>query len=64
MLFCKNKIDLIEAEANQFDIITVSETWLSQIDVNTSIHLTNFHPPIRRDRPNDPHGGVAIYVKK
>ena len=60
----KNKIDLIEAEANQFDIITVSETWLSQIDMNTSIHLTNFHPPIRRDRPNDPHGGVAIYVKK
>ena len=60
----KNKIDLIEAEANQFDIIIVSETWLSQIDMNTSIHLTNFHPPIRRDRPNDPHGGVAIYVKK
>ena len=58
----KNKIDLIEAEANQFDI--VSETWLYQIDMNTSIHLTNFHPPIRRDRPNDPHGGVAIYVKK
>ena len=59
----KNKVDLIEAEANQFDIITVSETWLSQIDINTSIHLTNFHPSIRRDRPNDPHGGVAIYVK-
>ena len=49
----KNKIDLIEAEANQFDIITVSETWLSQIDMNTSIHLTNFHPPIRRDRPSE-----------
>ena len=59
----KNKIDLTEAEANQFDIITVSETWLSQIDMNTLIHLTNFHPPIRHDWPNDPHGGVAIYVK-
>ena len=45
----KNKVDLIEAEANQFDIITVSETWLSQIDMNTLIHLTNFHPPIRHD---------------
>ena len=31
--------------------------------MNSSIHLTNFHPPIRRDRPNDPQGGVAIYVK-
>ena len=60
----KNKIDLIEAEANQFDIITVSETWFSQIDMNTSIHLTNFHPPIRRDRPNDPHAGVAHICKK
>ena len=59
----KNKIGLIEAEADQFDIITVSETWLSQIDMNTSIHLTNFHPPIRRNQPNDPHAGVAIYVK-
>ncbi|WP_419611672.1 reverse transcriptase domain-containing protein [Thiolapillus sp.] len=59
----KNKIDLLEAEADQFDIITVSETWLSQTDANSSIHLTNYHPPIRRDRPNDPHGGVAIYVK-
>ena len=27
--------------------------------MNTSIHLTNFHPPIRRER----YGGVAIYVK-
>ena len=60
----KNKIDLTEAEANQFDIITVSETWLSQTNTNTLIYLTNFHPPIRRNRPNDPHGGVAIYVKK
>ena len=60
----KNKVDLIEAEANQFDIITVSETWLSQIDMNTSIQLTNFHPSIRRDRPNDPHGGVAIIICK
>ena len=60
----KNKIDLTEAEANQFDIITVSETWLSKTNTNTLINLTNFHPPIRRNRPNDPHGGVAIYVKK
>ena len=59
----KSKIDLIAAESNQFDNITVFETWLSQTYTNSSIHLTNFHPPIRRDRPNDPHGGVVIYVK-
>ena len=36
-----NKIELLETEADQFDIITVSETWLSQTDANSSIHLTN-----------------------
>ena len=25
--------------------------------------MPNFHEPIRLDRPNDPHGGVAVYVK-
>ena len=52
----KNKIDLIQAESNQFDIITMSETWLSHTDHNDNIHLAHFHPPVRR-------GGVAIYVK-
>ena len=59
----KNKMSEIEAESDNFDIITLSETWLSDSISNNSILLTNFHPPIRRDRPNDPHGGVAIYVK-
>ena len=31
----KNKIDLIEAEAIRFDLITVSDPWLSQIHMNT-----------------------------
>ena len=59
----RNKIDIMEAEYNHLDVITVSETWLSESDSNDSIHLSNFHPPIRLDRPNDPHGGVAIYIK-
>ena len=40
----------------------MSETWLSHTD-HDNIHLAHFHPPVRRDRPNDPHGGVDIYVK-
>ena len=44
-------------------IITLSESWLSHTDSNSSIHLPRFHERIRLDRPNDPHGGVAIYVK-
>lgn len=59
----KNKITLFEIECNNFDVITISETWLSDRDDNAEILLPNFHPPIRNDRENDPHGGVAIYVR-
>ena len=56
-------MDLLEAESNNFDIISLSEFWLSHSDRNSSIYLPNFHEPVRLDRLNDPHGGVAIYVK-
>ena len=59
----RNKMDIFEAEYNQMDIIAVSETWLSPSVSNNSIAMSNFHPPVRRDRPNDAHGGVAIYVR-
>ena len=36
---------------------------LSQTDTNRSIHLNNYYPQIRRNRPNDPHGGVAVREK-
>ena len=35
----KNKIDLIEAESHQYDIITISETWLERND-NCSLLIT------------------------
>jgi hypothetical protein len=59
----RNKIDLIQAECSNFDIITVSESWLCDSDSDHTVSLVGFHSPIRRDRPNDPHGGVAIYVR-
>ena len=59
----RSKMCLLEAEYSKFDIITISETWLSESDCSNSILLTNFHPPVRCDRANDPHGGVAIYIR-
>ena len=53
------KLDLLEAESENFDIITLSETWLSKKDDNNDLRLTNFHSPVRQDRADDPHGGVA-----
>jgi exonuclease III len=59
----RHKVDLLQAEFKEVDIFTLSETWLSSQVTSDSIHLTNFHPPVRQDRPNDPHGGVANYVR-
>ena len=30
---------------------------------NNEISINGYHPPVRKDRSDDPHGGVAIYVK-
>ena len=57
------KLDLFNAECHAFDIITISETWLSDKDLNSSLLLPNFHAPVRQDRLGDRHGGVAIYVR-
>ena len=61
-----DKIDLFRAEADKFDIITVSETWLSDRPSDNNAHLLipNFHEPVRVDRPTQRYGGVAIYIKK
>ena len=60
----RNKIDFLnlEAKAQDIDIITLSETWLTDDIKNDSLLLTGYRPPIRRDRPGG-WGGVAIYVK-
>ena len=59
----KNKTYISACDATNHDIITISETWLSgQVD-NDEISIAGFQPPIRRDWPNDPHGGVSVYVK-
>ena len=56
-------IDLLAAESEQLDIITVSDTWLSPAHDSNQILLPNYHPPLGKDHPNDQHGGVSIYVK-
>ena len=40
------KLDLLEAESENFDIITLSETWLSKKDDSNDLRLTNFHSPV------------------
>ena len=60
----KAKLDVIYAELKGFDILTFSETWLSDGTPTSDLHLQNFQSPERKDRPNDNHGGVVVYVKE
>ena len=58
----KHKLEL-ECEIGKYDIVTMSETWMSDSTPHSVYTFDGFQQPVRRDRPNDPHGGVAIYVK-
>ena len=57
-----NKLDLISAELNNFDILTFSETWLGNSTNTDDIAIPSFHLPERKDR-QDNHGGVLIYIR-
>ena len=52
----------VETVRNNFDIITLSETWLNQQICNENILLPGYNLPIRLDR-DDGFAGVATYVK-
>ena len=59
----RRKLDLLDSEVTDHKVITTSETWLSADIKNNEISIDGYHPPVRKDRSDDPHGGVAIYVK-
>ena len=59
----RNKMNDLIAESVEYDIICITETWLQQEILNESITIPNFDNLYRKDRRNDAHGGVAIYVR-
>ena len=59
-----NKLDVLQAELFEFDILAFSETWLSQSVTSDDLLLQSFNRPERKDRVWDSHGGVMIYVKE
>ena len=62
----KDKLDHIRCNlADQFNIITLSETWLYNSIQSKYLHLLGFQPPFRRDRPdNSGYGGVLAWVSQ
>ena len=53
-----NKVDLIEAELMNFDVICLTETWLDRRTANETLNLEGYKF-YRRDRDGDCHGGVC-----
>ena len=58
-----NKLDVLQAELFEIDILSFTETWLSPDIPTEDLMLQFYNTPDRKDRPGDPHGGVMIYVK-
>ena len=56
------KLDAVEFELNNFDVIVVPETWLNQTIPYNDISIRGYKVLYRYDRQNDNHGGVAVYV--
>ena len=58
-----NKIDILESELSNFDIICLTETWLDERTSNDTISLNEYNL-YRRDRAGDNHGGICVYTKQ
>ena len=57
------KTDIIRSEAETYDLLVFSESWLTSNISNSDIHIDGFSPPFRRDRQGRPGGGVAVYAR-
>lgn len=57
-----NKLDLIETELCNFDVISITETWLDQRTSDSDLNIKGYNL-YRRDRPGDNHGGICVYVR-
>ena len=58
-----NKLDNIYVELRDFDVLTFSETWLSDSVHTDDLRLPTYHCPERKDRVQNRYGGVCAYVK-
>ena len=56
-----NKVDLIGSELRNFNIICLTETWLSHNTSDDSLKINEFKL-YRSDRQADNYGGVCVYI--
>ena len=58
-----NKVDLTESELRNFDVIYLTDTWLDCLTSDERIKINRFNL-YRRDRVDDNHGGICIYINQ
>ena len=58
-----HKVDIIGSEFSNFDVVSLSETWLNNSISTKELVFNDFQSPFRRDRTCNSHGGIAVYVK-
>ena len=58
------KLDQIQIELSHFDVIALSESWLSDNVGADEILFQNYQRSFRKDRVENFYGGVIIYVKE
>ena len=58
------KLEILNAELFEFDILAFTETWLSPTDDSDDLLLQSYNRPERKDRVGDSHGGVILYIKE
>ena len=59
-----NKLDIIEPELSNFDLVSLTETWLNERGLTQNLAFNNYRLPFRRERVGDSHGGIVVYVKE
>ena len=55
------KIDIIRSEADAYDVLVFSESWLKPNITDDTIQIENFKTPFKKDRFDRIGGGVALF---
>ena len=58
----RSKVENLEFEVQDTDIMCIAESWLGPSVVNDAIKMINFGSPVRRDRQHQEYGGVCMYI--
>ena len=58
------KIDIIEPELSNFDLVSLTETWLNERVLTQKLAFNNYRFPFRRDEVSETHDGIVVLLRK